>query len=250
MVTDRRTMDERRVALVTGANKGIGFETVRSLARRGCCLLLGARDMSLGESAAARLRDEGLDVRFLQIDVTEAESVASAARIVDEKFGRLDILVNNAGINAAGRATASTSPLEDVRRTYQVNVFGVIAVTNAFLPLLRKAGRSARIVNVSSGTGSFFHHADRFSLYASVTAAAYVSSKAALNMVTVMYAQELESTGIKVNAADPGFTATDLNGNRGTQTPAEGADSSVKLATLPDDGPTGGFFDRYGRLPW
>jgi len=123
-------------------------------------------------------------------------------------------------------------------------------VTNAFLPLLRKAGRSARIVNVSSGTSSFFHHADRFSLYASVTAAAYVSSKAALNMVTVLYAQELESTGIKVNAADPGFTATDLNANRGTQTPAEGADSSVKLATLPDDGPTGGFFDRHGRLPW
>ncbi len=236
MATDRRTMEERRVALVTGANKGIGFETVRALAGMGCCLLLGARDKSLGESAAAQLRDEGLDVRFLQIDVTEPESVASATRIVDEKFGRLDILVNNAGINAAGRATASTSPLDDVRRTYEVNVFGVIMVT--------------RIVNVSSGTGSFFHHADRFSLYASVTAAAYVSSKAALNMVTVLYAQELESTGIKVNAADPGFTATDLNANRGTQTPAEGADPSVKLATLPDDGPTGGFFDRHGRLPW
>jgi len=228
MTTDPRTMDERRVALVTGANKGIGFETVRALAGRGCCLLLGARDKSLGESAAAQLRDEGLDVRFLQIDVTQAESVASAARVVDKEFGRLD----------------------DVRRTYEANVFGVIAVTNAFLPLLRKAGRSARIVNVSSGTGSFFHHADRFSLYASVTAAAYVSSKAALNMVTVLYAQELESTGIKVNAADPGFTATDLNANRGTQTPAEGADPSVKLATLPDDGPTGGFFDRHGRLPW
>ncbi len=233
MANERRTIDERRVALVTGANKGIGFETVRALARGGCCLLLGAREKSLGESAAAQLRDEGLDVRFLQIDVTEAESVASAARIVDEEFGRLNILVNNAGINAAGRATPSTSPLDDVRRTYEVNVFGVIAVTNAFLPLLRKAGQSARIVNVSSGTSSFFHHADRFSLYASV-----------------LYAQELESTGIKVNAADPGFTATDLNANRGTQTPAEGADCSVKLATLPDDGPTGGFFDRNGRLPW
>src|SRR5258705_6240965 len=130
MANERRTIDERRVALVTGANKGIGFETVRALARGGCCLLLGAREKSLGESAAAQLRDEGLDVRFLQIDVTQHESVASAARVVDKEFGRLDVLVNNAGINAAGGATASTSLLDDVRRTYEVNLFGVIAVTN------------------------------------------------------------------------------------------------------------------------
>ena len=243
-------MNERKVALVTGANKGIGFETVRALAKLGSTLLLGAREKSLGEAAANKLRDEQLDVHFLQIDVTDADGIADAARRVEAEFGRLDVLVNNAGINAGGRETATTSTVANARRTYEVNVLGVIAVTNAFLPLLRRAGASGRIVNVSSGTGSFFHHADRFSLYARVTAAAYVSSKAALNMLTLLYAQELENTGIKVNAADPGYTATDLNRNAGTQTPAEGAEASVKLATLPNDGPTGGYFDRHGRLPW
>lgn len=242
-------MHDGRVALVTGANKGIGLETARQLGRRGMTVLVGARDPARGEAAAGQLRDEGLDARFVQLDVTDSASIAAAARAIAAAPGRLDVLVNNAGI-AIGRAKPSETDLDEVRRCFEVNVYGVVAVTQAMLPLLRRASPPARIVNVSSGVGSLTHHADPHWEHAWITAVAYPASKAALNMVTLQFAKELRDTGIKVNAADPGYTATDLNGHRGTQTVEEGARASVRLATLDEDGPTGGYFDADGPVPW
>lgn len=242
-------MHDRRTALVTGANKGIGLETARQLGRRGMTVIVGARDAGRGAGAAAALREEGLDARPVEIDVTDAASVARAAATLERELGRLDVLVNNAGI-VLGRPPPSETRLEDLRRVFEVNVFGAVAVTNAMLPLLRRASPAARIVFVSSELASLANHGDPGWPYAWFTALAYPASKTALGMVTVQYAKELAGTGIKVNAADPGYTATDLNGHRGTQTVEEGARASVRLSLLDDDGPTGGFFDARGRVPW
>ena len=224
-------------ALVTGANKGIGYETARLLGERGMTVLVGARSAELGEAATARLVAGGADAVFVALDVTDEESIARAAKWIEDGYGVLDILVNNAGI-ALGEWTASESTVASMRKVYETNVFGVVALTNALLPLLRRAP-AARIVNVSSEVGSIATQLRPDGPLWKMTGLAYPSSKAALNMVTAQYAKELWDTPIKVNAANPGFCATDLNGHRGFRDPVQGAEVSVHLATLPADGPTG-----------
>lgn len=237
------------VALITGANKGIGLEVAATLGRAGLTVLVGARNPALGEAAAADLRAQGLDARFLEVDLGRPETLAAASAAVARDFGRLDVLVNNAGISDAHDGPPSTASLDAVRRLWETNFLGTLAVTQAFLPLVRQAA-AGRIVNVSSGLGSLANNGDPTWEFAPVKRVGYNSSKAALNMLTVQLAFELAGTRIKVNAADPGFTATDLNQHRGTQTLAEGARAIVKLATLGPDGPTGGYFDAEGPLPW
>lgn len=247
-----RTATDPRVALVTGANKGIGLHIARQLAQRGLTVLLGARNAERGRAAVAGLVGEGLDVRLLVLDVTDAGSVAAAAEQVAKDPGRLDVLVNNAGITS-GLAPTSQVEVADLRRTYETNVFGVVAVTNALLPLLRRS-RSARIVNVSSGLGSLTLLSDPDFRFADLNNAAYQSSKAALNALTVLYAKELRGTGIKVNAVSPGYRATDLNGGLptpGAGDPADGAAVAVRMALIDDAGPTGEFHSDAGTVyPW
>jgi NAD(P)-dependent dehydrogenase (short-subunit alcohol dehydrogenase family) len=242
-------MNGKRTALITGANKGIGLETARQLGQRGMTVLVGARNHERGTRAVETLRSEGLDARLIDLEVTDAASIKQCVTCIERDVGRLDVLVNNAGI-ILGRPKPSETQLDEVRRVFEVNVFAAVAVTNAMLPLLRRASPAARIVMVSSEIGGLSNHGDPHWKYAWFNAIAYPASKAALNMVTVQYAKELAGTGIKVNAADPGYTATDLNGSRGTQTVEEGARASVKLALLDDAGPTGGFFDARGEVPW
>ncbi|MBG0831124.1 SDR family oxidoreductase [Planomonospora sp. ID67723] len=233
------------IALITGANKGIGYQTARILTERGVTVLIGARDAVRGQRAA-----EELGARLLQLDVTSAESVASAAKQVEEEYGVLDVLVNNAGVIAAQEGPApSATPVDALRTTYETNVFGVVAVTNAMLPLLRRAA-AARIVNVSSGLASLARATDPEDEFRAHNYLAYNSSKAALNMITVSYAKELAGTPIKVNAADPGYCATDLNGHTGHRTAEQGAAVVVRLALLDADGPTGVHLQDEGVVPW
>jgi NAD(P)-dependent dehydrogenase (short-subunit alcohol dehydrogenase family) len=246
------------IALVTGANKGIGLETARQFGARGFTVLAGARDEERGLAAERELRADGVDARFVSLDVTADASVREAADWIEREYGRLDILVNNAGI-ARGNPPSQTD-LDVMHEVYEVNVFGVIRVTNAMLPLARRAP-AARIVNVSSEVGSISSITDPASPLGQMPASlAYPSSKAALNMITAIYARDLRDTPIKVNAANPGYTKTDLNRNSGFRSVAEGAEATVYLATLPADGPSGilwghlwsadGPADAYGRLPW
>ena len=238
-----------KIALITGANKGIGLEIARGLARdHGFTVLVGARDAGRGQEAVEALKGEGLDAHVLALEVTDAASIESAAREVESKFGRLDVLVNNAGIYKDNGPPSSTS-LEVMRETYETNVFGPIAMIDAFLPLLRRA-EAGRIVNMSSGLGSLGLHGDPAWEFYEAKLLAYNTSKTALNAVTVHFAYELKDTPIKVNAADPGFTATDLNGNSGYRTVEQGAAIGISLATLPEGGPSGGYFDENGPLPW
>jgi NAD(P)-dependent dehydrogenase (short-subunit alcohol dehydrogenase family) len=245
------------IALVTGANKGIGLATARQFGARGWTVLVGARDAARGQEAERGLRAAGVDARFVPLDVTDEASVAAAAELVERTYGHLDVLVNNAGIvRADGSALPSETTLGTLREVYETNVFGVVAVTNAFLPLLHKAP-AARIVNVSSEVGSIAVMTDPQGALFELTSVPYPSSKAALNMITAMYAKELRDTPIKVNAANPGYCATDLNHHSGFRTPEQGAEVSVHLATLPADGPSGllwGFHmdagGTYGVLPW
>ena len=243
------TETTKKIGLITGANKGIGYEVARQLANAGCAVLLGARNRALGEEAAAKLAAENLDVRYIPIDLDDSATIVAAARKIDTDFGRLDILVNNAGIAVQGDGPPSISSLEAIERDYRVNFIGTVAVTQAMLPLLRKAP-SARMVNVSSGLGSLTKTGDRAFEFVAYKYLGYAASKAALNMLTVQLAYELRDTAIKVNSADPGYTATDLNEHRGTQTVAEGSLEIVRLALLPDDGPTGAFSNRNGKVPW
>jgi NAD(P)-dependent dehydrogenase (short-subunit alcohol dehydrogenase family) len=232
-------------ALVTGANKGIGFEIARLLGERGITAIIGARNLDRGRAAAGKLGQP-----FVQLDVTDPASVQAAARWIEGEYGKLDILVNNAGIAVPeedGRP-GSTS-LEDLRRVYETNVFGVVTVTNAMLPLLRKSP-AGRIVNQSSERGSMALALDAGGPIWPLNNLPYHSSKAALNMVTAAYAKELWDTPVKVNAAAPGWCVTDGSGHRGFKTAAEGAEVAVRLATLGDDGPTGGFFRDDGPVPW
>jgi NAD(P)-dependent dehydrogenase (short-subunit alcohol dehydrogenase family) len=250
-----------KIALITGANKGIGFETARQLGAQGMTVLVGARDEQRGRQAERALREGGADAHFVQLDVTDAASVNRAAQWIEAEYGHLDVLVNNAGTASVARQghQPSQTSLEDMRAVYEINVFGVVAVTNAMLPLLRRA-TAARIVNVSSEVGSITSQTDPASPLSQMPASAqYPSSKAALDMLTAMYAKELRDTPIKVNAANPGYTATDFNDHRGFRTAAQGAEPSVHLATLPDDGPSGTLWGHiwttggdggYGTLPW
>jgi NAD(P)-dependent dehydrogenase (short-subunit alcohol dehydrogenase family) len=240
------TSGSLRVALVTGANKGIGFETARQLGNMGITVLLGSREKGRGEKAVETLRGEGIDARLLVLDVGDRITIDRAAADVERDFGKLDVLVNNAGI-LLERIAPSDCEIENLRKTFETNVIGLFAVTKVFLPLLRKAP-AARIVNVSSALGSLSTMGDAQRLENKFLA--YSASKAALNMITVALGRELAGTKIKVNAAAPGYTATEMNNFSGTQTVAEGAVASVRLATLPDDGPTGGFFDAKGIVAW
>lgn len=239
----------KRIALVSGANKGIGFEIARRLGKAGLIVLLGARDAALGEAAATELRAENLDVRYVELDLARLATIEAAAAAIHAEFQRLDVLVNNAGINVPADGPPSTADLDSVRRAMETNFFGTFAVTRAMLPLLREAP-AARIVNVSSGLGSLTLNGDPDWEFAPYKLLGYCASKAALNMLTVQLAYELRGTAIKVNSADPGFTATDLNGHRGYQTVEEGAAEPVRLALLPPDGPTGGFSATAGPHPW
>jgi NAD(P)-dependent dehydrogenase (short-subunit alcohol dehydrogenase family) len=232
-----------KIALVTGANKGIGREIATQFAELGMTVLLAARDRERGEEAAAKLANTHLDV-------TEPATIARAAAEIDKQYGRLDILVNNAGITGGWVQEPGSTDVDVIRKVFDTNVFGVIAVTDAMLPLLRRAP-AARIVNMSSSVGSFAGMADPDGPLAHMPAsAAYVPSKTALNAVTAQYAKHLAGTGILVNAACPGYCATDLNGHRGFRTPAQGAAIAVQLATVDGDGPTGGFFDDDGTVAW
>ena len=242
-------MDEKKVALVTGANKGIGFEVARGLGKAGMTVLLGARDAGRDAEAAQKLKSEGLDVREIAIDLGDEATIHAAAARIEAEHGKLDVLVNNAGIIDPADGPPSKADLAAIRRVFDTNFFGTLAVTQAMLPLLRRSP-SARVVNVSSGLGSLALNSDPDSPYADVKILGYNASKAALNMMTVQLAYELRDAGIKVNAADPGYTATDLNGNSGPQTVEEGAEETIRLALLPDDGPTGGYSDRHGAVPW
>ena len=239
----------KRIALVTGANKGIGFEVARQLGKAGMTVMLGARDAKLGQEAAAKLKVEDLDVRFVELDLLKPATIEAAVKLIATDFHRLEVLVNNAGINAPGDGLSSAVDLDVVRRVMDTNFFGTLAVTQAVLPLLRKS-TAARIVNVSSGLGSLTWNADPNWEYAPVKLLGYNASKAAMNMFTVHLAYELRGTGIKVNSSDPGYTATALNGFRGHQTVEEGAAETVRLALLPPEGPTGGFFATAGSDPW
>jgi NAD(P)-dependent dehydrogenase (short-subunit alcohol dehydrogenase family) len=237
-------MHENKVALVTGANKGIGHAIAGELAARGFTVLIGARDASRGEAAARRIAG---DARPLALDVTRADSIAAAAARIQRELGRLDVLVNNAGI--ARSAKPSEASLDDVRAVFETNVFGVIAVTQAMLPLLRQAP-AARIVNVSSRVGSLSSITNPAFPMRGVGGVAYGPSKTALNAVTIAFAQELAGTRIKVSAVCPGHTATDLNGHSGSRTVAEAAREPVRLALLGPDGPTGTFSNDAGSIPW
>jgi NAD(P)-dependent dehydrogenase (short-subunit alcohol dehydrogenase family) len=237
------------IAVVTGANKGIGKEIARQLAAKGVFVLLGARDQTRGRQAEADLRAAGLAAEFLWLDVTDQKSVDRAASHVETQYGRLDILVNNAGIALDwGRPSELTA--EAMQKTYETNVFGVLRVTNALLPLLRKS-KAGRIVNLSSALGSLALTADPQGPFQNRSLLmAYCSSKSALDMMTLQFAHELRDSAIKVNAATPGYVATDMNLHQGTRTVEQGAATPVRLALLPDDGPTGGFFSDEGVVPW
>ncbi|MEJ3654595.1 SDR family oxidoreductase [Actinomycetes bacterium KLBMP 9759] len=231
------------IALVTGANKGIGLATAKRFTQLGWTVLLGSRDLLRGRAAAATLTG---DVSVVQLDVTGDESVAAAAEEVEQRHGRLDVLVNNAAVGGGWISALDCDP-ETLSTTFETNVYGPVRVTKAFLPLMRRSA-APRIVMVSSGVGSLALTGDLERFASAPVALHYPASKTALNMITSVYAKALPE--FRVNAADPGFTATDLNGHRGTQTVEEGCAAIVTLATLPPDGPTGGFFDKDGPVPW
>ena len=250
-------MPENRVALVTGANKGIGQQIAKDLAGRGLTVLVGSRNLENGRKAAAGIGDKA---HAIQLDVTDQASITAAAEHIRKEFGRLDVLVNNAGI--AGEFPPGTpfeerlkfnapsqAPLSYVRSVYETNVFGVMAVTQAMLPLLREAP-AGRIVNVGSSLGSLPLNANPESPFRSMFGSAYSPSKAALNATTLAFAIELEKTAIKVNVVCPGYVATDLNNYSGHRTVEQGATQAVKMALLGPDGPTGTYTDEDGTIPW
>jgi len=249
-------MHDKPVALVSGANKGIGLQIAKDLAARGFTVLVGSRNLENGKKAAQSV---GAAAHALQLDVTNPASIAAAAERVRNEFGRLDVLVNNAAVARTGKAAgpleeivksgrASVVSLDELRALFETNVIGVIAVTQAMLPLLRKAS-APRIVNVSSAAGSLTLNSDPANPRRSMFGA-YSISKTALNAVTIALASDLESAGIKVNAACPGFTATDLNNFQGTRTVQQGAREPVRLALLDASGPTGTYSNDDGPLPW
>jgi NAD(P)-dependent dehydrogenase (short-subunit alcohol dehydrogenase family) len=252
-------MQDKPVALVTGANQGIGHQIAKDLAGRGLTVLVGSRSLERGEAAA---REVGLGAFALQLDVTDQASITSAAERVRNEFGRLDVLIQNAAISNtkkhpgqsveeyAKTTRPSNVALDEMRAVWDTNVFGMLAMYQAMLPLLRKTPGS-RIVNVSSGVGSLTTNSDPAFPYRAIFGPVYPASKTALNALTVAMAIELEPEGIKVNAVSPGFTRTNLNGYAGTETVEEGAREAVRVALLGPDGPTGTFTRWKGEtIPW
>jgi len=242
-------MNTNRIALVTGANKGIGKEIARQLGEAGFTVLAGSRDLARGELAAKELVAEGHEAVVVQLEVTDDGSVRAAAGRIEAEYGRLDVLVNNAAIIPAGDDAVSRVAGDVLREAFETNVIGLVGVTQAMLPLLRKA-EQARIVNLSTALASFAQVGDPESRMSTVLTLGYNSSKAAVNMVTVMLANELRGSGILVNAADPGNCATDMGGWDALRTPQQGAAVAVRLATLDADGPTGEVYAEEGRLAW
>ncbi|MFF2183867.1 SDR family oxidoreductase [Streptomyces sp. NPDC058155] len=245
-------MSETKIALVTGANKGIGYEIATGLGALGYRVGVGARDEARRESAVEKLRAAGVDAFGVPLDVTSDQSVADAVELIERRAGRLDALVNNAGISGemgpGWGQDPTTLDLGVVRTVVETNVFGVIRVTNAMLPLLRRS-TSPRIVNVSSSVGSLTRQADP-DIEIGPIMAAYAPSKSYLNAVTVQYARQFAGSNILVNAACPGLVATDFTGFLGPRTPEQGAATAIRLATLPDGGPSGSFFEDDGVIPW
>ncbi|WP_344183298.1 SDR family oxidoreductase [Kribbella lupini] len=237
----------RQTALVTGANKGIGLEIARGLGLRGWSVGVGARSEAGRDEAVRKLQADGIDAFGVPLDVTDDASVTAAARVLDER-GRLDALVNNAGTTGGPTQPATQLSIEVFRAAVETNVFGTVRVTNALLPLLRKSPHP-RIVNMSSGVGSITLQQDPAAPTGPISAA-YAPSKSMLNAVTVQYAKELEGSGVLVNVACPGFVSTAMNGFSGHRTPEQGAAIAIRLATLADDGPSGGFFHDDGTYPW
>ncbi|NKE55662.1 SDR family oxidoreductase [Lentzea sp. PSKA42] len=238
-------VNDTKTALVTGANKGIGFAIAQGLGTLSFTVAVGARDDVRRKEAVERLHAAGVDAFGVALDVTSDDSVAAATATIEQTAGRLDVLVNNAGIGGrtdGGAQDPTTLDLDVVRTVLDTNVFGVVRVTNALLPLLRRAD-SPRIVNVSSNMGSL-------TLQTGPIMAAYAPSKSMLNSVTAQYARRLADTNVIVNACCPGYVATDFTGFSSPRTPEEGAAIAIRLATLPDDGPRGGFFDDEGVIPW
>jgi NAD(P)-dependent dehydrogenase (short-subunit alcohol dehydrogenase family) len=243
-------MNNQRIALVTGANKGIGLETATQLAQKNITVLLGSRDLARGEAAARKLSNAGLDVRALEIDVTDSESIRRAADRVERDHGRLDILINNAGVMLHDEDKKISDQSLDVwRRTFETNFFGVIATTQAFLPLLRKSA-AGRIVNLSSILGSISLQATPGSPVYDFKVPAYDVSKSAVNAFTVHLAYELKDTAIKVNAAHPGWVKTEMGGEGAVMEIEEGAKTSVALATIGEDGPNGAYQHLGESIPW
>jgi NAD(P)-dependent dehydrogenase (short-subunit alcohol dehydrogenase family) len=254
-------MKQKPVALITGANKGIGLQIAKDLTAEGFIVLVGSRSLANGQAAATTV---GVQAHALQLDVTDQASISAAADYIQAEFGHLDVLVNNAGISHAGdvdvndsgqplaeRARAgllTVAPLDSVRTVFETNVFGVIAVTQAMLPLLRKAPEP-RVVNVGSSGGSITQNSDPANPHRAMYGT-YSVSKSAMHAVTVAFAASLDSEGIKVNAACPGFTSTDLNGFAGTRSVEEGARQPVRMALIGSDGPTGTFSNEDGPVPW
>lgn len=250
-------MHHPSVALITGANKGIGQQIAKDLAAHGMVVLVGSRDLEQGKIAAEGI---GENAHALQLDVTDQESIAAVAARIRREFGRLDVLVNNAGIFHGGGPDRSMEEIlesdrpslvtmHDLRRVFETNVFGVVAVTQAMLPLLREAP-AGRVVNVSSTMGSLTKNADPHFPYRSRVGAAYGPSKSALNAITVAFAIELESTNIKINGVCPGYTATAITHFKGPRSVEQAAREPVRLALLAADGPTGTFSNEDGPLPW
>ncbi|WP_375416511.1 SDR family oxidoreductase [uncultured Hymenobacter sp.] len=237
---------DKKVALITGANKGLGLEIARQLGQQGISVVLGARQ-GKAEAAAAELRQAGLDAYAVNLDVTSAADIAALPPFLEEKFGRLDILVNNAGVQHDFDQENGEVSVDSLRQTYETNVFGPYAITQAVLPLLKKSP-AGRVVNHSSILGSI--SAISSGQGGTWATPGYTSSKAALNMLTAVAAQQLANTNVKVNAAHPGWVATDLGGPGAPLSPAEGARTAVRLALLPAEGPTGGYFHQEETLPW
>jgi len=247
----------RKVAFITGANRGLGLETARDLGKQGIVVVLGSRDSKKGEAAAAKLRAEGVTAESLAFDVTKAQDHQKAYDYFAKKYGRLDVLVNNAGVlkesqttpNGSGPNPVSAVSPEMLRETFETNFFAPVALTQKLLPLIRKAP-AGRIVNVSSILGSLMLHSDPKSPIYQFKTFAYDASKAALNSFTVHLAYELRDNKIKVNSAHPGWVKTDMGGPNAPMEVTEGGKTSAQLATLPNDGPSGGFFHLGQPLPW
>jgi NAD(P)-dependent dehydrogenase (short-subunit alcohol dehydrogenase family) len=243
---------EKKIALITGANKGIGFETARQLGKLGMAVVIGSRDAANGDAAAAKLRAEGIDAQPLKLDVTQAKDREAAVKFIQDKFGKLDILVNNAGIaedGGWGKNTTSHTSAETLKKTFETNLFAPVALTQALLPLIHKSS-AGRIVNLSSILASNTLHSDPKSPIYNSKAFAYDASKSALNAFTIHLAHELRDTNIKVNSAHPGWVKTEMGTDAAPMEIVDGAKTSVALATLAQDGPNGAFIHMGKPLPW
>ena len=241
-----------KIALVTGANKGLGFEMSRQLAQHGLTVIIAARKLEAAQQAAAKLKNEGLNAEAIALDINDSAQIQSAVQAIQDRFGKLDVLINNAGVMLDGEwiiSNASSVSIDTIRQTFDTNFFALVEVTQALLPLILKSP-SGRIVNMASIEGSLTLHADPSSFIYDAKPFAYNASKAAVNSFTVHLAHELRNTPVKVNSAHPGWVKTELGGEGAMMDITEGAKTGVQLATLPDDGASGGFFHLGQPVPW